>query len=204
MDLDVTPLPADDPLAFARVGRIYECAFPESERKPTADVLALSGRPDYRVDVARLGEAVAGFAVWFLPPDEPFALLEYLAVDERHRGRGLGAALVRNGTGVGRTVIAEVDAEDAACPERARRVAFYRRLGFGRVAGLAYLLPLRTAGLPPAMGLMVWRPDGAPPLRRAVLARWLGVIYERVYGQAAGDPRVEGMVRGVGDLVEVE
>jgi GNAT superfamily N-acetyltransferase len=59
-------------------------------------------------------------------PDEPFWILDQVAVDERHRGRGIGSALVRHGqalaAGDGSVVVGET-----AVP---RNVGFYEGLGF--------------------------------------------------------------------------
>jgi GNAT superfamily N-acetyltransferase len=187
---------------------IYEAAISTSERKPVDALAAMAGRGDYRIDVAKVGDDVAGFGVWFVPPDEPIALLEYLAVDEPFRGSGLGAALLRRGLAdAGRTTVVEVESE---CPEgegaehRRRRIGFYRRLGCRRVLGLTYQLPLCAGGQPPPMELFLNRHDSDTPLPRGVLARWLGVIYERVYGQAADDPRITEMMRGVDDPVRLD
>ena len=187
--------------AFSGIARIYEASISASERKPTGQLLDLCHRLDYRIDVATIQTTVAGFAVWFVPHDEPFALLEYLAVDQPFRSRGVGAALVR--AEAQRAILAEVDTEDPAHPDAGRRVAFYRGLGFRRATGLDYLLPLRTLALPPAMHLFV-RPSGHTPLSRKTLARWLDMIYQRVYGQAADDPRIGTMLSRVADPVELE
>src|SRR5207302_238261 len=81
---------------------------------------------------------VVAVATLFVPPDSTdWALFEYLAVDERHRGRGMGAALFRHvlAAVAGRAVLLEVDSDRDPSPlqhERSRRLAFYQRLGCQR------------------------------------------------------------------------
>jgi GNAT superfamily N-acetyltransferase len=186
---------------------IYESSVAASGRKPVAQFRAFCGDPSYRVEAALAGAEVAGFAIWFIPPAEPFALLEYLAVAEAHRGAGVGSTLVkRRLADAQRTVIAEVESECAEGDpsEQQRRIGFYRRLGFQRVVGLAYQLPLRVAGIPPPMDLFLHRPDPPTPLPRRTLRRWVQVIYTRVYAQDAADPRIEQMMRPVDDPVGLE
>ncbi len=59
-------------------------------------------------------------------PDEPFWMLDQLAVDEAARGRGIGTALVRHGLDLARQGGA-VAVLETAVP---RNVGYYERLGF--------------------------------------------------------------------------
>jgi GNAT superfamily N-acetyltransferase len=189
--------------------RIYEASIPASERKPVGAVRAMAADPDYQLIGALADRRLVGFAAVFAPRDEPFALLEYLAVDEGSRGGGVGARLFRAAVDAQPdrygALLVEVESEDGDAGGRAlrrRRQTFYRRLGCRRVAGLAYELPLRTAGPPPPMNLFV-HSGGSPPrtLARAQLTRALRTTYARVYGQPATDPRIERMVGGLSDPV---
>ena len=200
---------ADQVDAIESVCRIYEASIPASERKPVEAIRDMAKRPDYRLLTAVSDGRVLGFAAVFTPPGEFFALLEYLAVDPAVRGAGIGAGLFRaaveavgGGAAGGRWMLIEVDADvsdDAADLHlRRRRQAFYRRLGCRRVAGLAYELPLRTRGLPPPMHLFV---HGGIALTRPELGRALRIIYPQVYGQPAGDPRIDRMLAAVSDPI---
>ena len=62
-----------------------------------------------------------------------------------------------------------------------------------------YRLPLGVVPPPPVMDLMVV--NEGEPLRRERLARWIAVIYERVYGRTRDDPRVALMVADIVDPV---
>ena len=76
---------------------------------------------------------------------------------------------------------------------RARRIAFYRRLGCRRVDGLAFILPLPSPGPALLLDLMV-AGFAAAEVPHALLRRWLTEIYTGVYGCGADDPRIEAML----------
>jgi GNAT superfamily N-acetyltransferase len=196
------------------VVRIYDASLPASERKPVEAIRDMADRPDYRL-IAATDEAgrTIGFAAVFVPPNETFALLEYLAVDESVRGRGVGAALFAgvvdalHGESRDLSLLVEVDADIEGAPDRdlrVRRQAFYRRLGCRRIADLDYELPLRTGGLPPPMHLFVHRRPDDPPRPRADLAHALRRIYADVYGQTPDDPRIQRMLARVTDPVALD
>jgi GNAT superfamily N-acetyltransferase len=194
------------------VVRIYEASIPASERKPIDALRAMATRRDYRLIAALRDDVVLGFAALFAPPDETFALLEYLAVDEASRGGGIGATLFRAAAASlarpDTMLLVEVDAEAGDGDEleqRRRRQAFYRRLDCRRVRSLRYDLPLRTAGqIPPLMNLFVHGGVAVGPIARAELARVLRGVYEHVYGQRAGDSRIDRMVADVADPIELD
>jgi len=76
----------------------------------------------------------------------PVALLARMAVDRRHQGKGLGAALLRNALVISasqlvafRAVVVE------AADEKAKR--FYEHFGFFQIKGLDMKLILSTADI---------------------------------------------------------
>jgi ribosomal protein S18 acetylase RimI-like enzyme len=184
---------------------LYERALPASERRSSAVLRRQVRSPEYRIAVVKR-DALAGFFVLFV--GSGFGLLEYMAVDETCRGSGLGGELYRNARRElgGMPLLVEVEAVEPGGPEaaiRERRIAFYRRLGCRRLAGLRYLLPLGAAGLPPPMDLLVdgYAGDGVPV---AQVRAWLEEIYGRVYDCAADDPRLALMLADVGDAIPLE
>lgn len=190
---------------FEPLLRIYRISIPERERKPEDDIRAMAGSPRHHVLVAAEGPTVLGFCIAY---SGEVALLEYLASDEAARGRGIGSSLyqaIRAAT-CGRPLLVEVESDRVSAPDvaiRARRIAFYRRLGCRRVAGLDFILPLPGAGAPPPLDLLV--DDG----RRATVSRdelgsWLTEIYVGVYGCRADDPRLELMLEALPEQVPLD
>jgi ribosomal protein S18 acetylase RimI-like enzyme len=139
-----------------------------------------------------------------------FYLLEYFAIDSRHRSRGIGGELFRRTIEAASVkcgaapVLIEVESDGVGSEEQrtmcGKRIEFYRRLGCRRIVGLEYLLPLKWP-VPP-MELMVWMEGDS--VSAATLRRWLGTIYSKVYRREANDPRIERMLGGAGDQFVLE
>lgn len=157
---------------------------------------------------------VTGFSILFLPSSQSFGLLEYMAVREEDRNRGLGAELFRRSMertltseGQPRSILLEVDSDRESSSDRnlrTRRQQFYRRLGCLRIAGLHYILPLPGEGPPPEMDLMVYSPGNLREIGRSDLEQWLKTIYQNVYHCSPDDPRIAGMLQNLPQTVRLE
>jgi GNAT superfamily N-acetyltransferase len=187
---------------------MYCKAIPVREQKFKAGLSAMVARHDYLFLLAQEGPTVVGFSISFVPADEAFCLLEYMAIHERCRNRGLGKQLFQETTRIVQKefILLEVDSdrEPSADNEiRKRRLNFYRRLGCRRIEGCSYILPLPGEGPPPEMDLLVHAPDTTAPIPQAKLRKWLEVIYADVYRCAKDDPRITRMLDGVREPVEL-
>ena len=169
-------------------------------------------QPNYRFFLAQDRDTVAGFSISFVAAAESFCLLEYMAVDKRCRGHGVGSELFKETTSTVRgeygvmPILLEVDSDRELSADqelRRRRQNFYRRLGCRRIADCAYILPLPGEGPTPEMDLFIHLPAPMPTIRRAKLERWLEVIYRDVYGRSADDPRIAMMLGGVPDPIQL-
>lgn len=197
------PLAAADSSSFEEFYRIYKESIAVREQKPRDQIAALIERPDYRLLLARRSGRIVGFSVVFLPRHEPFALLEYMAIQEAERSGGIGAELFRRSL-LDRPVLLEVDSDQSGdWAINHRRILFYRRLGCRRVEGLSYILPLPLEGPPPEMDLMIHVPPATDRLSKSELERWLKVIYRDVYGCSADDFRIDQMMESVADPVGI-
>jgi GNAT superfamily N-acetyltransferase len=178
------------------------------ERKSKTELCAMVGRPDYRFLLAQEGTSVVGFSISFVPADESFCLLEYMAIDERCRNRGLGGQLFNETTRAIRKdfILLEIDSDREPSPDnetRKRRLRFYRRLGCRRIEGCSYILPLPGEGPPPEMDLLVHTANSATTIPQAKLRKWLDVIYADVYRCPKDDPRIAEMLEELRDPVEL-
>jgi ribosomal protein S18 acetylase RimI-like enzyme len=185
----------NDPRLTALIA-LYEASIPERERKPVAAVAAMTRSPVHRVLVACDDDAVIGFLLLYVGAG--LALLEYLATAEHVRGQGLGGFLYRQARAAAgaRPLIVEVESDREPGPDRAlraRRIAFYRRLGCRRARDFDFILPLEGVGPPPLLDLLI---DGArnEAIAPLTFAGWLTEIYVGVYGCAPDDPRLEHMI----------
>lgn len=68
--------------------------FPQSELKSLNEMLRLRALGDYDVLGAYEGTLYVGYALVYHPPEGRLALLDYLAIEDSLRGRGLGRMLL--------------------------------------------------------------------------------------------------------------
>lgn len=111
--------------------------FPPSELKPLKAMEDLRRRSRYDPLGLFDKDELLGYALIWLDPDVPFALLDYLGTLEGRRGSGLGAqtlTLLAQRYDAYRGIFGEAEGPDAPDPEEAalrrRRLNFYRRNGF--------------------------------------------------------------------------
>lgn len=199
--------------SFDEFYSIYEESIPLCERKPKAEISAITTRSDYKILlIQKKKDLVIGFSILFLPPNESFCLLEYMAIHSAYRNLGLGRKLFlrtfqdvvySSGPVYG---ILEVDSEfeqSADYEIKKRRIRFYRSLGCLRVDGLSYVLPLHRESTPPRMDLMIYLPDSLPLISKYQLEIWLKAIYDKVYNCSTDDPRIVQMMEVISDPIKL-
>lgn len=188
-------------LGFDSLFQIYKEAFPASERKDHAHLVAMIRRPEYIFLTASLDEAVVGFVIMIAFPDSAAALLEYFAVDKKHRGQGLGKQIfiaAAHDTRIGdRFLLLEVESDKL--PSRGqqtikRRKDFYKRLGCKEIELLDYIMPKVSEAAPPPMDLMVFKTTLPDSIEAKLLESWLKDCYVRVYDRASDDPHIRKML----------
>ena len=130
--------------------------FPPAERKPLSAMEKLLSAGRYEPWGLYRGEELMAYALLWRDPEGGFVLLDYLGVcRDKPRGQGIGTVRVAHLMGQYRHVsgiLVEAEAEgDDASPEenglRARRLAFYRRLGFRELGYVARIFGVRYAML---------------------------------------------------------
>lgn len=111
--------------------------FPPSELKPLSTMRTLQKQGRYQALGLADGGALAGYALMWREPEQPFVLLDYLGTDPLRRGQGLGGLfldLLAEHYRQLRGILAESEApesgEDAGAELRRRRLGFYARNGF--------------------------------------------------------------------------
>lgn len=202
-EIRITQLEPDDAEGLDHVYALYQAAILRTEQRPEAEFRALIRRPDYLFVVARMDEAIIGFAVAWAPEQADFWLFEYAAVAPEARGNKIGSHLLlatRQLIGIERTALIEVDANTGA-EEQARRLEFYKRLGCRELRGLEYLLPLDAFGQPPPMLLLAMLHPDLHSVPVMVLEEWLRRIYAEAYGKGLDDPRLARMIDPLPDDV---
>ena len=202
-EIRITELEPNDGVGLDRVVALYQAEILQTEQRPEAEFRSLIRRPDYRFVVARLDDAIIGFAVAWVPDQADFWLFEYAAVSPEARGNKIGSHLLlasRELIGIERTALIEVDA-DTGSEQQAKRLEFYKRLGCRQLSGLNYLLPLDAFGKPPPMWLLAMLHPDVTSVPVMVLEEWLRRIYSEAYARRLDDPRLAKMIDPLPDDV---
>ncbi|HLT45938.1 MAG TPA: GNAT family N-acetyltransferase [Rubricoccaceae bacterium] len=113
-----------------------QLGYPSTPDEASSRLRLLTAHPDlHAVYVAEVGDAVAGWVHVFVGArleSDPFAEIGGLVVDERHRGAGVGEALVREAERWARgRGMAQLRVRSNVVRKRAHR--FYEREGFERL-----------------------------------------------------------------------
>ena len=113
---------------FDEMYNIMEESFPPDERRLYDGQLAAMDEDNYCVyTYEENGVTIAFFTVWFL---DGFVFAEHFAVDENHRGEGIGTKLIKRVLGsIDIPLVLEIELENSSETAK-RRADFYRRLGF--------------------------------------------------------------------------
>ncbi len=202
-EIRITELEPYDGEGLDHVYALYAASILRAEQRPEAEFRSLIRRADYRFVVARLDEAIIGFAVSWVPEGGDFWLFEYAAVSPEARGNKIGSHLLlasRELIGIERTALIEVDANTGS-DEQAKRLEFYKRLGCRQLAGLEYLLPLDAFGQPPPMLMLAMIHPDVTSVPVMVVEEWLRRIYSEAYGKGLDDPRLARMIDPLPDDV---
>lgn len=158
------------------VREIYLSSFPEEERRPWDDILRLTtivGGP-YALYIIMCGYKPVGLlSTWTF---DEFVYVEHFAVNESHRGNGIGKTVVRELlSSVSRPVVLEVELPEAGEDAR-RRIDFYVRNGFTPLADYCYVQPPYQSNLP-EVNLMLMSTD--PKINAEKVA---STLHRDVYG----------------------
>ena len=168
--------PLSDEL-FSELFKMLEYSFPEDERRDFNDQHEKSKCPEFRTMTLSEDGIILGFLNFWELSD--FVYLEHFAVDKNLRGKGLGSELIRQLCALctGKTIILE--AEPPELNEfSARRIEFYRRLGF-HTNPFPYRQPPYRKGDEPVELVIMSRPK---PLSEDDFRGKIREIYRKVYG----------------------
>ena len=117
---------------WAEVYRLYQKAFPQSEKKPFAMIRSMHKKG--RSDVWRFERSGRFAGIIITINGEGIILLDYLAVDEEQRGTGVGSEILMlmKAHYAGKGVFLEIESVYEDCDnkaERLRRKHFYEKCG---------------------------------------------------------------------------
>ncbi|WP_035741214.1 GNAT family N-acetyltransferase [Parafrankia elaeagni] len=198
----VTALSDLDPSQVSSVERIYLEAFPAGERMPFEEILR-DAAEGVRVAYVALDEGTAlGFASAYVLQSVQTFFLEYLAIDEMHRGGGFGGELwyhLRTDAQHRQDVTAivlevedpdEPDIDPGTAVTRRRRICFYENRGARRLPITDFRVPLLQGDGEKPM-LLMWAPATRPdPPTGDELTDLVRALYEEGYDLPPDHPLV--------------
>ena len=115
-------------LQWIRIYRLYQAAFPDSEKKPFSMIVSMYKKGKSDVWYCEKAGRFAGLAITINGIDK--ILIDYLAVNEKRRGQGLGSDILQEmrQTYADKGVFLEIEVVDASAgnfEERKRRKQIY-------------------------------------------------------------------------------
>lgn len=176
--MNITVYSIENPMPRERYTRLYEImeySFPKNERRDLEEQFGEFQKPFFRSLVHEANGSIAGFMnYWQL---DGFVYLEHFAVARELRGKGLGKALMNELCARTNCPII-LEAEPPELNETAaRRVDFYKRLGF-HINTYEYYQPPYHKDDEPVRLMLMSRPS---PLSAEEYAKVRGTLYRDAY-----------------------
>lgn len=114
------------------IRELYEISFPNAEKKPFSLILKKASEGKMEILVLIRDEIPVGLIITILHKD--LVLLDYFAVDERHRGNGIGSEALKlfRERYKNKRLFLEIEIQDDKAEnsdQRRKRKAFYLRNG---------------------------------------------------------------------------
>ena len=115
-------------IQWIRIYRLYQAAFPASEKKPFSMIVSMHKKGKSDVWYCEKEGKFAGLVITINGPKQ--ILIDYLAVSKKRRGQGLGSGILQEIRQIyaGRGVFLEIEVVDETAEnyeERRRRKQFY-------------------------------------------------------------------------------
>ena len=131
---------------WAEVYRLYQKAFPKSEKKPFAIIRKMHQKGVTDIWCFTRNGKFAGLIITINGPDH--ILLDYLAVDESQRGTGIGSEILplMRSHYAGKGVFLEIESVYEDCEnkaERIRRKHFYEKCGMESMGVFVWLFGVK-------------------------------------------------------------
>ena len=199
---------------FAKAVAILIQSIPTEEQLPTERLKRLLAQDDYQLYSYHMDGDPVGSALLYVPAGGEFAWLDYMAVRDDTRGRGIGSSLFREivrlinrDRKAARWLLFEVDDDregsDCARQTNLRRIEFYRRLGAHLLANVPYRFP-NANGLVVPMRLMVYPMRQVSDFTTGVVQRAVQDVFEGIHDRHQDDPLLRWFLERVPSELVVE
>ncbi|BCU67679.1 hypothetical protein HS7_11160 [Sulfolobales archaeon HS-7] len=186
---------------FEDAMKIYVNSFPPAERQKPEVISSRVDSDKEELYIGTMRNNVISIAlVWPLLWD--FALVDYVAVKEGFRGKGIGTATIRFLSSLGKRLLFEVEDPANGSEERKLRVEFYKKNGAKVLKGVKYILPPLSGDIPTDMILMVIQREDV--ISGEIVRRLVIQIYEEVYSLNTTNKYVAYTLNTIPSIVTLE
>ena len=152
-----------DDVFFEAAMEIYLHSFPANERQSVETIRTRLDHGQYILFTTIENSDVLGLLLLYPLVDCDFMVIDYLAINNEHRKKGIGAWLLLEVMDMVRKEYKDkyivLETEDPEYGEnrgeRAARVGFYKKLGARKLEGVHYILPALAGDMPTEMILML-------------------------------------------------
>lgn len=181
-----------EPHKFEKAIEIYNNSFPDNERRPVPYMIKMLETDQSYIYLIEIEGEVAGMATVNPMTGTNFYQLDYLAIEEKYRGLGIGndfvEFLIDMARSENRSFIVEVEQPD--CEDKGdnknRRIDFYLKLGAKEIKNVYYALPdFDGKGAVPMTLLLMEYP--ADSIKGTELFQLIELIYVDFYHRQPDD-----------------
>ena len=208
IDLQIKEIDSTEEPEVAGLLEMYEEAFPLGERAPTPYTINhfVSGTSRWFVGI--MDQEVVSFAIIYRMRTAQMLLLDYYAVKNGFRGKGIGTYFLShlfqllNISPQKEKIILEVDDPDCGKNDedtniRVKRVGFYRNLGITQIKDVKYFLPSWGDYDPIEMILMVYPIPDPETFTTKKLKELITEFYLDKYHRDPEEPLLQKMLDSV-------
>ncbi len=196
---------------FGAAMEIYLQSFPANERQSAETIKGRLDKGLYILYAACERDEVLAMLLLYPLEGAAFMVIDYLAVNDQHRKKGVGGWLMRE---VMATAKLEYDSkylvlesEDPAYGgnkiERVARVNFYKKLGARIMEGVYYILPAMAGEMPTEMVLMLLPGYEGDSLPGAMVKNMIEQMYLQLYGRGKDDELLLSFLNQVPETVRL-
>lgn len=195
--------------AYESAMAIYLSSFPANERHPLDVVQRRVQSGQSRLFIATMAGEPIGMALLWDFDGIPFVLLDYLAMREDCRGRGLGSDFFRFLSDeiqeTGKQVVIEVEHPSFGNnrAQRIRRIRFYLDNGAGILRDVPYWLPPLDGTTPTEMLLLISPADEHRVYSQDDVHMLISRLYAELYGRDENDPLLNSFIHALPQHAEI-
>lgn len=197
-------------IGFQQAMAIYEQSLPSNERQPNSVIEDRLNQGLCTLYGVMEGNAVIGMMVIWIFEDTPFTFLDYLAVHQDYRGKGIGEFCMQKireeFAKMNKSMLIEVEDPDFGEDRvtKIRRIRFYEKCGSKWLVNTPYIIPPLDGTDPTPMLVLIIANEDVTQLDGASVRDILRRIYRSVYEKSEDDLLLNSFINKIGDTILLE